>query len=366
MLTILNVAFPMAPTGPDAAGGAEQVLTMLDTALTEAGHHSIVVACEGSITRGTLVPAPPADGPSTDPQTWARAHARHRAAMHRALERWPIDVVHMHGVDFQRYLPPDDVPVLATLHLPPSWYPADVFRLARPRTYLNCVSESQRQACLSIAAGPLSMPVIRNGVPVDALAAPVRRRTFCVALGRVCPEKGFHLAIDAAKRAGAPLLIAGQVFPFVSHERYWTTEIQPRLDRERRFVGRVGFRAKRRLLSAARCVLIPSLAPETSSLVAMEALACGTPVIAFHAGALNEIVEHGRTGFLVDDEHEMAEAIGAASTLEPEQCRRAARERFSSADMARAYLAYYERIARVPRAPLAPSVEDTAVCDLAS
>ena len=147
-------------------------------------------------------------------------------------------------------------------------------------------------------------------------------------------------------RAGVPLLLAGRVFPYDAHLRYWRDEIAPRLDRRRRFVGAVGFRGKRRLLSAARCLLVPSLAPETSSLVAMEALACGTPVIAFAAGALRDIVEHGRTGFLVRDAEGMADAIARVDALDPDACRRAARERFSDAGTTAAYLALYDRIAR--------------------
>jgi glycosyltransferase involved in cell wall biosynthesis len=91
--------------------------------------------------------------------------------------------------------------------------------------------------------------------------------------------------------------------------------------------------------------LVPSLAPETSSLVAMEALACGTPVIAFPAGALAEIVEHGRTGFLVRDIGEMAAAIGRSEAIDPETCRAAARTRFSRDRMVEAYVARYRALA---------------------
>jgi glycosyltransferase involved in cell wall biosynthesis len=340
-LTVLNVAFPFAPVGRDSVGGAEQVLSQLDEALVRTGQRSVVVARMGSSPAGTLVATRRTTGVITE-AVRARAYVEHRRAIERALRRWPVDVVHMHGIDFHAYLPPAGPPVLVTLHLPPDWYPPAIFGLERPRTFLHCVSASQRARCPS---GARLLAEVPNGVPLDALAARHAKRRFALALGRICPEKGFHIALDAARRAGVPLLVAGETFPYEAHEAYFTQEIAPRLDRARRFIGPIGLARKRRLLTAARCVLIPSLAPETSSLVAMEALACGTPVIAFRSGALPEIVEHGRTGFIVSDEQEMAEAIQTAAALEPEVCRAAARERFSLARTIERYFALYQELA---------------------
>ncbi|HEX6013223.1 MAG TPA: glycosyltransferase family 4 protein [Geminicoccaceae bacterium] len=342
MLTVLSVAYPLAPVSVDAVGGAEQVLAQLDLALERSGHRSVVVACGGSKVAGTLVPTPRQDGPLNQAAR-AAAHAAHRQAIEGALRRWPVDLVHLHGIDFHAYLPPPGVPALATLHLPLAWYPEEALHSRRPLTWLHAVSAAQRREG---PADPDLLPDIPNGVDVEGLTARHAKRGFALALGRVCPEKGFHLALDAAKRAGASLLLAGAVFRYQEHEAYFAREIAPRLDRRRRFLGPVGFARKRRLLTAARCLLVPSVVAETGSLVAMEALACGTPVVAFPNGALADVVEHGVTGFLVRDVWEMAEAIGASGALDPKTCRAVARERFSAARMADRYLALYGDLAR--------------------
>jgi glycosyltransferase involved in cell wall biosynthesis len=166
-----------------------------------------------------------------------------------------------------------------------------------------------------------------------------------MALGMICPEKGFHLGLAAATRAGVPFVLAGKVFAYAEHERYFREELQPVLTPPHRFVGPLGIWRKARLLAGARCLLVPSLVPETASLVAMEALACGTPVVAFPAGALADVVEHGRTGFLVRDVDEMAAAIPRAAGIGARDCRRAAQTRFSADRMARQYFEVYRRIA---------------------
>jgi glycosyltransferase involved in cell wall biosynthesis len=340
-LTILNVAYPFSLVGSAAVGGAEQILGYLDRALVRAGHRSIVVASEGSTTAGCLVSVANESGVLDDPAK-ERAWQNHRRAIAMALESWPIDLVHLHGFDFHAYLPPVGVSTLVTLHLPPEWYPPVALRPTRAGLWFNCVSKSQHDRCAEVAG---FLPPIANGVPIDALAARHGRRSFALVLGRICPEKGIHIAMDAARHADIPLLVGGHTFRYPTHESYFRKEIEPRLDPLRRLLGPLDFRRKRRFLSAARCLLLPSLAPETSSLVAMEAMACGTPVITFPNGALPEIVEHGRTGFLVRDVGEMAEAIHAVSEIDPEDCRAVARERFSLDRMTRAYFGVYRNLA---------------------
>ncbi len=336
--TVLSVAYPLVPVSSDTAGGAEQIVSLLDRHIVASGGRSIVMAAEGSRVRGVLIPTPKWDGPiDTQVREWAARE--HRRILNQALQG--IDIVHFHGLDFREYLPEADIPCVATLHLPTGWYPQEIFTMRRERMVYVCVSSSQQGGCQ-----PSTVPIrtIQQGIDVDSFAMPPRKRWYALALGRICPEKGFHFAIGAAQRAGAPLVIAGQVFPYQAHQQYFQHEIAPRLRRCVRFVGPVGLGQKRRLLSRAKCVLIPSTVAETSSLVAMEALASGTPVIAFGSGALPEIVEHGRTGFIVHDEAEMAEAIHRTGEIDSEDCRAAARERFSAARMAREYFDLYEQV----------------------
>jgi len=342
-LTVLSIAYPLAPVSPDAAGGSEQILSQLDARLVRDGHASVVIACQGSRVAGRLIEIPLAAG-QLDDAVRAAAQEQYRLAIRRAMARWDFDLIHMHSLDFHTYLPPEGPPALVTLHLPPDWYPESIFRMERSRTWLQCVSASQLRRCPPSGA---LLPPIENGVPLDRLATQVRKRDFALTLGRVCPEKGFHLALEAAEMAEFPLVVAGEIFRYRDHENYYQREILPRLDNHmRRFIGPIGVARKRRLLAAARCLLAPSLVPETSSLVSMEALACGTPVIAYPSGALPDIIEHGRTGFLVESPREMARAIHDAARLDPNVCRAAARERFSSERMIGQYLDLYERLAR--------------------
>lgn len=341
MPTVLSVAYPLAPVGPDATGGAEQILTTLEAGLVRAGWRSIVVAIEGSDVAGTLAPVPRPAGPLT-PGIVQAQRRRTAEIIRRVLATRQVDVIHMHGVDFDSYLPPEGPPVLATLHCPADWYGREALEPARPGTWLNAVSEAQHA---TLAPKAHLLAPIPNGVPLETgHAETALRGRFAVVLARIAPEKGIPQAIDAAKRANIPLLIAGQVFGYPDHARHFREEIAPRLDPLRRWIGPIGAAVKRQLLARARCLLVSSQVPETSSLSAREAIAAGTPVVAFNRGALSETVEHGRTGFLVETVAEMADAVRAAEQLDPAVCRRAALERFDARLMVERYMDAYHRI----------------------
>lgn len=139
------------------------------------------------------------------------------------------------------------------------------------------------------------------------------------------------------------------MFPYPDHEQYFGEQIEPRLGPQARFLGNLDFARKRRFLMAARCLLMPSLIAETSSLVAMEAIACGTPVVAFQVGALPDLIEPGVTGFLVRDTQQMAEAIRASGSIDRERCRDVARQRFSLKRTIEGYFRYYRILGATPR-----------------
>jgi glycosyltransferase involved in cell wall biosynthesis len=353
-LTVLSVAFPFAPVGRDPVGGAEQVLRHIDRALVAAGHRSLVVAEEGSQIAGTLISIPAQRGLLSEASR-EMSYRSVRETLGRVLQAEPVDVVHMHGFDFHSYLPAAGPPVLVTLHLPLEWYPAGVLDVASRGVWLQPVSSSQasRARCTLKLLTP-----IENGVDLECFPR-VRKRSFALVLGRVCPEKGFHDALDAARQAEVPLLAAGAVFPWPEHQHYFESEIVPRLDGQRRWIGALAGYRKRWLLAAARCVLMPSHVCETSSLVAMEALAAGTPVIAYDSGALPTIVDHEVTGYIVGDCAEMAQAIRRTELIDPEICRRAARERFSLQRCMSGYLQLYEHLAHARGKPQGPNLEST-------
>ena len=338
MLTVLSVGFPLAPISENTAGGAEHILRILDDALVAAGHRSLVVAAEGSHCSGELV-AIPNPGPALDAAAWAQTHVHCRRILASALKEHAVDLVHFHGIDFMAYLPETPVPTIVTLHLAPQSFPSYALN-QRPNTFFVCVSRSQAAAC------PKALPVtvIENGIPTHEFCVRHKKWNYALALGRICPEKGFHLALEAATAAGVPLVIGGEVFGYPEHQMYFHKEILPRMGNMHRFIGPVGGRRKKRLLAGASCLLVPSLADETSSLVTMEALASGTPVVAFKRGALPELIKDGHTGYLVNNVAEMSAAIPRCASMRPIDCRRAAEERFSSKDMVAQYFRLYDNV----------------------
>jgi glycosyltransferase involved in cell wall biosynthesis len=318
---LLLVAYPLLPVSEASAGGAEQILFTLERELLARGWKTEVAACAGSIVSGQLMAtgaAPQAlDG-------FAEREREHTERVVEACANSEFSLVLDHSGHFFRHASRVRGCVLATLHLPRSLYGEQAFVDLPGNVYFNCVSESQRAEFTDL---PRMLGVVRNGIGVERFAIAGRKSDYVLWLGRICPEKAPHLAIQAAKLAGVPIVVAGQVYPFRWHEDYWQSKVKPLIDDDRvRWVPLPSFAEKTRLLREARALLVTSQVAETTSLVALEAMASGTPVIAFGAGALSEVVSK-ETGFIVGSVEEMAEACSAVSGIRAMDCRaRVARE----------------------------------------
>lgn len=340
-MKVLFVSYPMLPVSDASCGGAEQMLWTLEREMARRGHQTYVAACRGSSVAGTLIPT--GDAPAHVDAFEQRA-AEHSALTLKAVREEGFDLVHDKSGFFWRKAGEFRTPLLATLHLPRSFYNDRLFHGLATNVRFNCVSASQAGSFRDLRG---FLGVVPNGIAVERFRFEQGKGNFVLWLGRICPEKAPHLAIDAAAKVGINLELAGQVYPFSWHQLYFDQEIRPRLERfgaQVRCITSPSFREKVDLMSKAKALLLPTLAPETSSLVTMEAMACGTPVIAFPNGALPEIIEDGVTGFLVHDVEEMADAIPRAGFLTPIIARDQAEQRFSSLSMADAYEALYRKL----------------------
>ena len=342
-LKILYIAYPLLPISEESCGGAEQVLVNVEREMNRRGHDTVVAACRGSKVAGEVFVTGEAPKGSDQFQVRNAEHNRRVLGLIRERGR-EFDLVHDQSGTFWQDLKADDtlpVPVLVTLHLPRSFYSEEAFARVPDVVTFNCVSQTQLASFRDVQA--MCVP---NGINLHRYPFSSRTGRYLLWLGRICEEKGAHLAIEVAQRTGRQLMIAGQVYPFSYHRHYFREMIWPHLDGERvTWFESPNHQLKLELLQNAQAVLIPSLVEETSSLVAMEAMACGTPVIAFRRGALPEVIADGRTGFIVDSTDEMARAVDRVGQISANECRQHVEERFSATRMADDYERLYHRMA---------------------
>jgi len=321
---------------PRTYGGTERVVHYLTEELVHQGHKVVLFASGDSQTRAELRPVVPEAlrlaEQRRDPVAWG---ALQLAAV--AREAGDFDIVHFH-TDFLhfplwRHL---RTPQITTLHgrldLP------DLQAVYAEFSDMPVVSISNAQRA------PLPMAnwvaTVYNGVPEDLYDFQPRAGDYLAFLGRMSPEKGAESAIDIARRVGMPLKMAAKVDPV--DQAYFDARIRPWLEHPLiDYVGEVDEPAKNALLGSAAALLLPIAWPEPFGLVMIEAMACGTPVIAYRRGSVPEVVRDGVTGWIVDGLDEAVAAVQRIESIDRAACRRHFESRFSARRMAEDYLRVY-------------------------
>jgi len=364
-LRIAVLAPPWIPVPPDGYGGIEAVLELLCDALVARGHDVTLFAAPGSRSSARVrvlleEPHPDTIGSALHESDYvARAWEQiERAASHGH----PFDVLHDHS-GFTALAMADrvGVPVVHTIHGSFDRHTSRFYERHGRKAALVAITRSQ--AARAPAAVRISA-VVPNPIAVDRWPLRTHKHDYVLWIGRMAPVKGAHRAIQAARLAGKKLVLAGPVQ--AGQEQYFHEHIEPHIDGHQvRYLGEVAGTTKQHLYANAQALLMPIRWPEPFGMVMIEALACGTPVIAFPEGAATEIVIHEHNGLLVTNEHQMARAIdqmGARSQIDPARCRASAAERYDIAITATGYERIYRHAANVKRAPaaLAPQLQPTS------
>lgn len=319
-LRIAMLAPPWITVPPPGYGGVEWVVSALTEALVRRGHQVTLFCAPGSVSSAEVVPVLDAAHPDEIERSLHEADHVARAFDEIELRAGAdaFDVVHDHcGFTALAMADRLGTPVVHTLHGQLTGGTAAFYRRHGHKAALVGISDAQ---LASAPAGVSAVRVIPN--PIDVGAWPLRedKDDYLLWIGRMTADKGPHRAIAAARAAGVPLIMAGVVQP--GQQGFFDEHVAPHLDGDRvRFVGEVGGGVKHALFAGAMGLLMPIRWEEPFGMVMVEALACGTPVIAFREGAARELVVDGTTGFLVDDEEAMAAAVGRLELIDPRVCR---------------------------------------------
>jgi glycosyltransferase involved in cell wall biosynthesis len=314
---------------PDGYGGVESVVAALADGLVEAGHDVTLFAREGSKTMAKLVVT--TDGLPEQPGRRLEAELEHAAESF--LRAGELDVVSSHLGALGTTLP-STVPVIHTVSDPMDRARSLWQKLARLTPSLKLIAVSDRQR--ELAPDLPWAATIPNPVDASRYRFEERPEGYLAFLGRMSPDKGAEHAIAVAQGAGLPLKIGAKLRE--PHEQeYFDETVRPRLGDGVEFLGELDHDDKVELLGGAIATLFPAQIEEAFGLVLVESMACGTPVIALQNGAIPEVVVDGRTGFVVEDEAEMLEAVERVERIDRAACRRYVEVAFSPTRVVAAY-----------------------------
>ena len=337
-LRIGMVAPPWYEVPPEGYGGIEQVVADLADGLSARGHDVVLVAAGGDHTEAEMRPTfdEPPEGLGT--ADGAKVELLHAIRTAEELQDLELDLVHDHSFAAPLLARQRKAPTVITAHGLVDDESAAAYASV-PRLSLVAISDHQRRQRLALPwAG-----VVHNGIRVDTYPFESSKDGPFLFLGRMSSDKGPDLAIEIARATGVPLNIAAKC-ESPDEQLYLEETIAPMLSDEIRYIGTADADEKRELLRSARALLFPIRWDEPFGLVMVEAMACGTPVIATPRGSVPEIVVDGETGFVRDDLDGLIEAARRTDEIDPEACRRRARERFDAEVMVGGYEGVFREV----------------------
>jgi glycosyltransferase involved in cell wall biosynthesis len=347
-LHVAMIAPPYFDIPPTAYGGVEAVVADLVDALVDRDHQVTLIGAGRQGTRAQRFLATYQRQPA-DQLGEPLPEVVHAAQVARLLEDVDADVVHDHTLAGPLLARGRVVPTVVTVHGPATGEPGTYYGALGSTVGLVAISDAQRAK----APGLPWAATVHNAIRADTFPFRADKDAFALFLGRFHPDKAPHLAVDAARAARLPIVLAGKCAE-PAERAYFAREVEPRLGPDTTMFGVADAAAKRDLLARAACLVFPICWDEPFGLVMIEAMACGTPVVALRRGAAPELILPGQTGIIVDHPGELAGAIDEARRLDPWICRKHVQQNFTTDLMAAGYEAVYWRA-------LAASVEPAMV-----
>jgi glycosyltransferase involved in cell wall biosynthesis len=342
-MRIAIIGTPWVPVPPPAYGGTEAVLEQLIRGLVDLGVEVAYAGHPDTDLPVTMLPT--VDRQDIGDMGQTACELAHVTLAYEAADAWGADLVHdntLLGPLAGRI----GVPRVVTSHGPFDSLTTPVFERIGRECALVAISRSQAASAPSV---PVSA-VVHHGIDVDEWPFQEAPGDYVLFLGRMHPDKGPHRAIDIAREAEVPLVLAAKMREGPELD-FFEREVRPRLHADAHFLGEADATTKRRLLASAKGLLNPISWAEPFGMVMVEALACGTPVVVTPCGAAPEIVQHGRTGFLCPTSGDAVAAVRAIDTLDRAGCRADVATRYPVANMVRGYLDVYRRA--LSRGPVA-------------
>ncbi|MFC5233614.1 glycosyltransferase family 4 protein [Pseudonocardia zijingensis] len=336
-LRVALIAPPYFDVPPAAYGGVEAVVGDLADALVARGHTVTVVGAGTPGTAARFVPL----WERTVPERLGEPYPEvmHAVATRRAVERLAltgsVDVVHDHTLAGPLNAPAYaalGLPTVVTVHGPVDDDLRRYYRELGDDVHLVAISDRQR----ALAPELNWTATVHNALRLDDWPFQEQKCDYALFLGRFHPDKAPHLALDAAHAAGLRLVLAGKCAEPIEKE-YFEREVRPRLTDRDHVYGVADATAKRELLAGARCLLFPVRWEEPFGMVMIEAMACGTPVVALRGGAVPEVVVDGVTGIVRDDPADLAQALEDVRAISPADCRRHVAQHFDVDRLAAGY-----------------------------